>query len=403
MTVTWRISPSLSHSALTSTTDRSRAPARWAMVSTYPPTPCGLATFAQALVGGLRALGTHVDVVPVVDAHHAPSPGPTHVLATGDPGATAATATLLNTYDVVVLQHEYGIFGGADGAEVVDLLRAVTAPVVTVLHTVLAAPSAHQAAVLRGVIEGSDVLVTMTHTARSRAIEIYGARAERVHVIPHGAADALVANLSPAAPRPSARPTILTWGLLGAGKGIEWALEALAQLVDLDPRPRYVVAGRTHPKVAEREGERYRDMLRAKAAEFGVQDDVVFDDRYLDPHQLHELVHGADVVLLPYDSLEQVTSGVLIEAVAAGRPVISSRFPHAVELLGNGAGLLVAQRDPDAIAAALRRVFTEPRLAQRLARKADALAPELSWLSVAGRYLGAAKPLARRTVSAAVA
>jgi glycosyltransferase involved in cell wall biosynthesis len=373
------------------------------MVSTYPPTPCGLATFSQALVGGLTSLGTQVDVVQVLDGHEAAAADAAHHLVTGRPGGIAATAAVLDGYDVVMLQHEYGIFGGLDGADVVDLLRAVTTPVVTVLHTVLAAPSAHQLQVLRDVIAHSAVLVTMTQTARARAIEVYGARAERVHVIPHGAADALVANTAPPGQRPSTRPMVLTWGLLGAGKGIEWAVEAMAQLRDLDPRPLYVVAGRTHPKVAEREGERYRDMLQAKAVEFGVEDDVLFDDRYLDAEQLHQLVRSADVVLLPYDSREQVTSGVLIEAVAAGRPVISSRFPHAVELLGNGAGLLVAQRDPAAIAVALRRVLTDPQLAQRLSRKADALAPELSWLSVAGRYIAAAKPLTRGHVTAAVA
>jgi glycosyltransferase involved in cell wall biosynthesis len=114
---------------------------------------------------------------------------------------------------------------------------------------------------------------------------------------------------------------------------------------------------------------------------------VIFDDRYLDPERLHRLVRAADVVLLPYDSREQVTSGVLIEAVAAGRPVVSSRFPHAVELLSDGAGLLVAQRDPAAIGDALRRVLTEPGLADGMCRQAESIAPDLSWQAVAGRYL----------------
>jgi glycosyltransferase involved in cell wall biosynthesis len=210
-----------------------------------------------------------------------------------------------------------------------------------------------------------------------------------VHLIPHGAADALV-ELGAATHEDtgaSHRPLVLTWGLLGPGKGIEWAIDALAELTDLDPAPLYVVAGRTHPRVVEQHGEQYRDGLRARAVERGVGSDVVFDDHYLSPEDLHRLVRAADVVLLPYDSVEQVTSGVLIEAVAAGRPVVSTRFPHAVELLEDGAGLLVDQCDPAAIAAALRRVLTDAELAAGMSGAAQAIAPDLSWHAVAGRYL----------------
>jgi glycosyltransferase involved in cell wall biosynthesis len=148
--------------------------------------------------------------------------------------------------------------------------------------------------------------------------------------------------------------------------------------------------------VLEREGEVYRRTLEARARACGVADDVLFDDRYLGAAQLHGLIHSADIVLLPYDSREQVTSGVLIEAVAAGKPVISTRFPHAVELLDGGVGLLVDQRDPAAIALALRRVLTEPGLARRMSAAAAAVAPELSWGSVAERYLDLGRSLRRR-------
>jgi polysaccharide biosynthesis protein PslF len=381
---------------------------RWAMVSTYPPTACGLASFTRSLVAGMAGHGADIDVIRVVDE---PQPivlaGVAHHLVTTSSASCAATAAVLNGYDVVVIQHEYGIYGGADGDHLLAVLAELTVPVITVLHTVLANPSPHQRQVLQAVVSASDVLVTMTHTAQHRVVESYGAEPERVHVIPHGAADALVAGTRPrpvhdrddpdqVAAVPAVahrRPFVLTWGLLGVGKGIEWGIEALATLQDLDPSPVYVVAGQTHPRVLEREGERYRRGLESKALALGVSDDVIFDDRYLDADQLHRLVRAADVVLLPYDSREQVTSGVLIEAVAAGRPVVSSRFPHAVELLGDGAGLLVAQRDSRAIAAALRRVLTEPGLAGRMSRRAESIAPELSWRAVADRYLAVGRAL----------
>jgi glycosyltransferase involved in cell wall biosynthesis len=207
-------------------------------------------------------------------------------------------------------------------------------------------------------------------------------------VIPHGAVDHGVGSV----PRPAtARPLVLTWGLLGPGKGIEWAIDAMAGLRDLQPR--YLVIGRTHPKVVQRDGEAYRDGLRQRARDNGVPDVVELDDRYLGAGELAELVAQADVVLLPYDSREQVTSGVLIEAVAAGRPVVSTAFPHAIELLADETGIVVPQRDAAALEVALRRVLSEPGLADGMAEQAARKAPELFWAAVAGRYRAVAAGL----------
>ncbi len=380
---------------------------RWAVLSTYPPTPCGLATFSQALVTSLSGLGADVDVVRVLDDVQAETvPEVSHHLVNATPGTARATASALNGYDVVVVQHEFGIYGGADGEDVLAVLVRLRVPVITVLHTVLADPTPHQHQVLQSVVSASDVLVTMTRTARDRLVEGYDVDPDVVHLIPHGAADALVTGSRLRAVDAAAgsgvdgahgtgerRPRILTWGLIGPGKGIEWGIDAVAGLGDLTPAPVYVVAGQTHPRVLERDGESYRRGLESRARDLGVSDDVVFVDHYLSAAHLHRLVRGADVVLLPYDSREQVTSGVLIEAVAAGKPVVSTRFPHAVELLDGGAGLLVDQGDPAAIAAALRQVLTEPGLASRMSNEAEALAPDLSWRAVAGRYLDLATAL----------
>ena len=199
-----------------------------------------------------------------------------------------------------------------------------------------------------------------------------------------------------------ARPVILTWGLLGAGKGIEWAISAMSGLADLAPQPIYRVVGQTHPRVVEREGEAYREGLVAQVAALGLSDLVAFDNRYLDGPSLRAIVGSADVVLLPYDSRDQVTSGVLVEAVVAGKPVVSTRFPHAIEVLAGGAGLLVPQRDPDAIGSALRRILTQPALAGSMADTARALAPGLLWSAVAGEYLSVGQDLlVKRTESVA--
>jgi glycosyltransferase involved in cell wall biosynthesis len=372
----------------------------YGFLSTYPSTECGLATFTAALLAELRgeSSATPVGVVRIVDRpRRSTRPEVVHHLVTGSPGGEAEAAAILNNFDVAVVQHEYGIYGGPDGDQVLEILERVTVPVIVVLHTVLIAPTPHQREVLERVVALADAVVTMTPTARRRLLDGYKVDEDRVVLIPHGAAD----NRSSDRQAPAGgRPTVLTWGLLGPGKGVEWVIDALVELRDLQPAPRYQVVGETHPKVLEREGEAYRRSLLARAAAGGVGDLLEFEARYFDLKALGRIVAGADVVILPYDSQEQVTSGVLVEALAAGKPVIATGFPHAVELLGQGTGLVVPHGDAGAIARALRRVLTEPELAARMGAQAAALAPQLLWPAVAERYRNLAGALLDQQASA---
>jgi glycosyltransferase involved in cell wall biosynthesis len=369
---------------------------RIAILSTYPPTQCGLATFSAAL---REYMGPQVDVIRVID-QPAGRPGPevvTH-LVNGSPTSMAAAVQRLNSYDVVVVQHEYGIYGGPDGCEVVDLVDRLKVPTIVVLHTVLERPTTRQREILQSLIHAADAVITMTTTAQHRVIDLYDADPASVTTIPHGAVDHRRQAVRRAT---GARPLVLTWGLLGPGKGIEWAIDALPGLRDLNPR--YLVLGATHPRVLERQGDVYRDSLARRAAELGVSDLFELDASYLPGSRLFDIVASADLVLLPYDSREQVTSGVLIEAVAAGRPVVSTAFPHAVEMLTQGAGLLVPQGDSVALGAAVRRVLTEPDLARSMAARARVQAPELFWGAVADRYHQLAADLGASALAPAVA
>ena len=372
-------------------------PTSYALLSTYPPTQCGLATFAAALVAHLPRQGEQVAVVRVLD-EPAPRAGSevAHDLVAGSAASAEAAADVLNSFDVVIVQHEYGIYGGADGQDVVSLLEALYVPTIVVLHTVLAKPTRRQRAILDAVIAAAGAVVTMTKTARSRLLDSYGTAPEKVFVIPHGAADYRNTTPFPVA----AGPMVLTWGLLGPGKGIEYAIDALAMLRGRGLYADYQVTGQTHPRVLDRDGEAYRHALMARARDRDVADRVHFDARFLPAAALGRLIAGADIVLLPYDSLEQVTSGVLIEAVAAGKPVVSTCFPHAVELLGGGAGLLVGRQDPAGIARALQRVLTEPGLSARMSRSSADLAPYLLWPAVARSYRGLASSLAAERAGA---
>jgi glycosyltransferase involved in cell wall biosynthesis len=355
--------------------------AAFGFLSTHPPTQCGLATFNFALASHLTPGGVPHGVVRVHTGSrdNRSSSGVVHTWSSSEIAGWRLAASALNRYDVAVVQHEYGIYPGTDGRDVLPLLRTLTVPSIAVLHTVLTAPTAGQKTVLEQIVAAVDAVVTMTDTARDRLLAGYAVDAAKVNVIPHGAASHV--GLPTAA---NQRPHMLTWGLLGPGKGIEWALRALAHLQDLDPTPTYTIAGRTHPKVLEHRGESYRAGLHRLGAQLGVSAGVHYDPVYRDESSLSQLIRSADVVVLPYDSREQVTSGVLIEAVAAGVPVVATRFPHAVELLVRGPGLLVPHQNPLALAAAVRRILTEPGLAAALAGRTPTRT--LGWPAVAARY-----------------
>ncbi len=373
----------------------------YGFVSTYPPTQCGLATFTAALFSELIS-GSGDDGL-VVRLVESPQPRPAAEvkaqLVAGDSVSMRGATAALNGCDVAIVQHEFGIYGGPDGSEVLPLLDMLQIPCVVIVHTVLTSPTTGQRAVLEAVMAKADAVVVMSTTARDRLAAGYVVDVRNVHVIPHGAPDAHARGVSAPMFR-TGQPMVLSWGLLGPGKGIEWGIDAFAKLTGLVPAARYVIAGQTHPKVLAREGEAYRMQLNEQVRRLGLGASVQFEGHYRDAMSLAALVRQADVVLLPYDSTEQVTSGVLIEAVAAGKPVVATQFPHAVELLGGGAGLLVPHRDPSAMAEALRTVLTRGDLAAGMARAAAGTAEQLRWPAVAACYRDVSSKLITAGVAA---
>jgi glycosyltransferase involved in cell wall biosynthesis len=355
------------------------------ILATYPPTACGIATFAAALSAGLEAHGARVNVARIADDS---GPGDRRVIAElvpGSAGSLRTAAAVLNRADIAIVQHEYGIYGGPDGAELLELLGLVDSPPIVVAHTVLREPTEHQRLVLEEVADAAGTLVVMSEWARRTLIDGFDVDGEKVQVIPHGArfrmGDTTRGEFH------DADPLLVTWGLLGPGKGIEWVLEALDALNDYGVSARYLIAGQTHPKVLAREGESYRRMLERRVIELGLTDQVSFDDTYRSMERLDELIDQATMVILPYDSLDQVTSGVLVDAIASGCPVVSTPFPHAVELLQSGAGVIVPRKDPWALADELHRLLTDDAALLSLASEARRVAPTLSWDAVAASYL----------------
>jgi glycosyltransferase involved in cell wall biosynthesis len=267
-------------------------------------------------------------------------------------------------------------------------MAALRVPSIVVAHHIPANPTAHQRSVLVSIGELADRVVAMSDGASERLCAGYGLERRKVVTIPHGATIPTGNRLKRAG-----RPTVLTWGLLGPGKGIERVIDAMKSLRELRGQPQYLIAGTTHPKVVAAEGEAYREGLVEQVRRDGLTGAVRFDPVHRSAAGLAAMVQSCAVVVLPYDSTDQVTSGVLVNAIASGRPVVATAFPHAHELLGSGAGMVVDHNDPDAMVSALRQILADPRLAGSMAAEGRRLAPGLAWSTVAASYLTVAQRL----------
>ncbi|MBX7447229.1 glycosyltransferase [Mycolicibacterium sp. 3033] len=343
----------------------------------------GSARFGAGLVAALRRSGTEVDFVRVRDSASANES--TEQL--GETRAESATrcAELLNASEIAVIQHDDGLYGGTHGDELLGVIDRLRVPIIVVVHSVPQDPEPHQRWVLERIAASADRLVVLSEAARERLSRDYAVERTRVVTIPHGGTVPTTARSKRAS-----RPVILTWGMLRPGMGVERVIDAMSTLQDAPGQPRYLVVGPTHPQESAVNGEAYRDALVEQARRLGVSGSVSFDPRFHDGEALTSLIQTASVVALPYDSTEKVTSSVLVDAVVSGRPVVATAFPHALEMLCGGAGILVDRDDPAALSAALRQVLTQPRLAGSMAAQARELASQVSWPVVAEAYLGLA-------------
>ena len=357
---------------------------RVALVGTYPPTECGIATFTANVRDALLQARPDwiISVVSLVDETPEFSLPEVAVNWIRDQaGSLQRTVDYLNTCDVVVIQHEFGIYGGRDGDDVLELVDSLRVPVVVSLHTVLQTPSVYQHYIVQRLIDAADLVVVPSASALDRLALTH--RVRHVAVVPHGAE----ANFDDDRLEAEA-PIVLTWGLLGPGKGLEHGIHALALLDNSKLAARYIISGRTHPHLRRDGSDPYRESLEQIVAWHGVRDVVSFDDRYLGWKALRAMVRRATVVLLPYQSRDQISSGVLVEALASGKPIVSTRFPHAVELLSDGAGILVDFDDAEGMAQALGTVLERPDLAHAMSQRARRVGRSLLWPHVGQRLSG---------------
>jgi glycosyltransferase involved in cell wall biosynthesis len=373
---------------------------RLGIVSTYVPRRCGLATYTADLREALRVAAGDIDPVVVAIDRDGLSYGDEVITVVGQDRIssyeTAAADIAAAGVDAVLIQHEYGIFGGPDGAYVLHFARALTRrgiPYLVTLHTQLSQPSPGQAATLAALCAGAARVTVFTETARRMAVRAGVAAGHQLTVVPHGAPEILRAPGAPAI-RPDLRelldglgadPVLTTFGLVSAGKGLEDAIEAMAYVVRRHPNARYVIAGATHPEIVRHDGESYRRGLHEQVRELGLAGNVHFVDAFLTPAELAVLLRRTTIFVTPYRSPEQICSGALTFAVAAGCPVVSTSYRYAEDLLGGGAGVLTPCHDIAGLAAGIDRLLGDPAALAAAKHAADTRGAGLTWPAVALR------------------
>ena len=381
---------------------RSARPARRvALVGNYVPRKCGIATFTADLTEQLARYRPEVGVdVWALDDPGATLPyqGVTGTIDRSDPVAYARAADAINASgaDAVWLQHEYGIFGGADGEMVMAFVDRLAAPLIVTCHTVLTDPSVNQRRILEHLVQRASRIMVMSQRSRELLIARYHAPSESVEVIEHGAPDRPFGRQAEFKARfgLEGRTVLTTFGLLGPGKGIEHAIEALPAIRARHPEVLYRIVGATHPNLVAEHGESYRHALQARAAALGVGDSIEWVDRFVETDELLDQLEACDIYLTPYPGLQQSTSGTLSYAVALGKAVVSTPYVHARELLADGVGYMIDPNSPGAIAEAVNSLLDHPRELAAMQRRAYAKGRETIW----PRFAAAAAALVERAV-----
>lgn len=382
---------------------------RLSVVSTYPPRRCGLATFTADLRAALATSVPHwqVDICAVDRDRLRYGPGVSQVLAQDDRDdyRRAARALASTGPDLVVIEHEYGIFGGPEGEYVLELadeLRRLGQPYVVTVHTVLSEPDPLQRRVLAELCRHAHLVTCFTETAREVAARVGFADPARTVVVPHGvpvvlgqpADQARVgALLAETLSELAGRRVLSTFGLLRPGKGLETAIRAMPQVVQRHPDTCYLIAGATHPETVRSRGEEYRKDLAALADRLSVADRVWFVDAFLSEVELAALLQRTELYLTPYRTAQQTCSGALTFALAAGCPVVSTAYPYAVDLLapsgGPPRGQLVPFDDPNAFAEAVLTLLDDPPGLAAARTAAAELGASLTWPAVGSRFAAA--------------
>lgn len=370
-------------------------PSRIAVVGNYLPRQCGIATFTTDLCDAISSEfgAARLYALPINDTESGYD-YPARVrlaLSQNDVSSYEQAADFLNftNFDLVCLQHEYGIFGGPAGSHILGLLRRLKMPVITTLHTVLREPSFDQRMVMEEIAALSDRLIVMSELSSQFLQEIFKVPGSKIDMVPHGVPDLpfLDPNFYKDRFGVEGKAVLLTFGLLSPNKGIENVIQALPDILSKHENVVYMVSGATHPHILRREGDQYRAYLQDLAKKVGVEAHVIFHNRFVSPEEMVEFIGAADIYITPYRHEAQVVSGTLAYALGAGKAIISTPYWHAIELLDDRRGALVPFQDPDAIARKTVELLDTPATRHAMRKRAYIFARDMVWQSVAKGYM----------------
>ncbi len=364
-------------------------------IGNYLPRQCGIATFTNDLLTAVKSESKNIQCAAIamndiIEGYDYPPEVYFEINQNKLTDYKCASDFLnINQIDIISLQHEYGIFGGASGSYIIQLLKDLRMPIVTTLHTVLKNPNEEQEEVLKHIISLSDRLVVMSQKAKVFLTDIHNAPASKIKIVPHGIPDVpfIDPNYFKDQFGVEGKKVILTFGLLSPNKGIEYTLKAMPEIIKRHPDVVYIILGATHPHVKKTDGETYRLSLQKIARDLDISRNVIFQDRFVSIDELCEFLGTADIYITPYLNEEQIVSGTLAYALGTGNAIISTPYWYAEEMLSEGRGIIVPFRDSDAIANSINNLLDDEVTRHSMRKKGYIFSRSAIWKEIARDYL----------------
>lgn len=365
-----------------------------AILSTYPPRECGIASFSKDLKDNISKMGKTVKILAITDsgANYDYPSDVIYEIRQDERDSYIQAARFVNdsSVDIVIIEHEYGIFGGMDGKYVLDFAAHLTKPFMLTTHTVLPNPNFRQKWILRGLGSKAAAVVCMTKRSAALLEDIYCIPGDKIFVIPHGvpafkpqSRDKLKEQYGY-----KGRTIVSTFGLIGPGKGIENGIRCIGELASKHPDILYLVLGETHPSLVKKYGESYRESLIDLVKHLHLENNVEFINHYLSLNELGDYLYMTDVYLTPYPNRNQAVSGTLTYAVGCGRAIVSTPYDYALEILGNNRGLISQSTNSYIeLAQLIGNILDNPTLKRSLEDRTLKLGKTMTWTNVAKQYI----------------